>query len=371
MFRKRGEGPAPRPPVTTADWDPLSTPHSYVSDFQPEPLPRVYSDYRAMLADDDVDAVLILTPLDTHHSIALASLAAGNHVMVEKPLAITVRAGRRMVDLARRRGLVLATAEVARYLPDARSAWWAIQSGRIGKLQVVVGGGIGAGQWSPDFITAETPWRHQKLHGGGGPAIDFGPHYFNILGYAGDEIAEVSGLVQTLEPVRVTRDANGDVVDQVRNEVDDLFFASLRFAGGAVGQFLFCWAGHGEQVSLPLSYYGDRGSLVENRLTLDDGTVQDVLEAFEKECDPAIKARLFPLGLRDGFALEIYDWLQAIQHGREAEVTGADGLRDLAISYAVIESSLARRWVSIEEVESGAVDAYQREIDEYYGLRDS
>jgi len=152
--------------------DPLSAPHAYVTDIQPGPPPDVYTDYRVMLADTVVDAVLILTTVATHHEIALACLDAGKHVLVEKPLAISVRAGRRMVEQARRAGLVLATAEVARYRPETRAARWAIETGRIGRLQAVVGGGIGAGDWSPDHIVANTPWRHVKLLAGGGAAID-------------------------------------------------------------------------------------------------------------------------------------------------------------------------------------------------------
>ena len=368
MFRRRGEGPPPREPVSTIPADPLSVPHTYVSDIQPGPPPEVYTDYRAMLAADVVDAVLILTTVAAHHPIALACLDAGKHVLVEKPLAISVRAGRRMVEEARRAWLVLATAEVARYRPETRAARWSIETGRIGRLQAVVGGGIGAGDWSPDRIVADTPWRHVKLLAGGGAAVDIGPHRFHVLRYVCGDIAEVCAVAAVAEPVRVMRDAQGTVVRQVANEVDDLFFALLRFASGAVGQLSFSWAGHGQQMSLPLSYYGSQGSLNGRQLARDNEAVADVVQAFERDADPALRARQFPGGLQDGFALEIRDWLEAIRRGEESETGGAEGLIDLAISYAVLESSLARRWVGVEEVLSGYLSAYQHPIDEHYGL---
>jgi predicted dehydrogenase len=83
------------------------------------------------------------------------------------------------------------------------------------------------------------------------------------------------------------------------------------------------------------------------------------------------RARLFPFGLDDdpyGMALEQLDFFQAIRERRQTEVSGQEGLRDLAIAYAVIESSVAGRPLRVEEVERGAVAEYQREIDEYYGL---
>jgi predicted dehydrogenase len=150
--------------------------------------------------------------------------------------------------------------------------------------------------------------------------------------------------------------------------VDDLFFALLRFESGAVGQIGFSWAGHGQQQTLPLSYYGSLGSLAGRTLTPDGGATADVWQAFEREADPALRAQWFPAGLQDGFALEILDWLETIRGCKASETSGEAGLRDLAISYAVLESSQARRWVQVSEVESGAVDAYQRPIDEHYGL---
>jgi predicted dehydrogenase len=121
-------------------------------------------------------------------------------------------------------------------------------------------------------------------------------------------------------------------------------------------------------MSLPLSYYGSQGSLNGRQLARDGEIVADVVQAFEHDADPALRARQFPAGLQDGFALEIRDWLEAIRRGEESETGGAEGLIDLAISYAVLEASLARRWVGVDEVLSGSLSAYQHPIDEHYGL---
>ncbi|MBD0276156.1 MAG: Gfo/Idh/MocA family oxidoreductase, partial [Acetobacteraceae bacterium] len=134
MFRKRSEGPPPRPPVLAAN-DPLAVPHLYVSDFQPDPLPEIFTDYRDLFAADVADAFLVTTSLETHHEIGIRALEAGKHVLMEKPLAITVRAARRMVDEARRSGAVLATAENARYGENTRAARWAVESGALGDVQ--------------------------------------------------------------------------------------------------------------------------------------------------------------------------------------------------------------------------------------------
>jgi predicted dehydrogenase len=95
----------------------------------------------------------------------------------------------------------------------------------------------------------------------------------------------------------------------------------------------------------------------------------DVVQLFERNAEAALRAQFFPHGLQDGFALEIVDWLETIRGRKRSETSGEEGLRDLATSYAVLESSLARRWIRVDEVLTGQADSYQRPIDEHYGLR--
>jgi 1,5-anhydro-D-fructose reductase (1,5-anhydro-D-mannitol-forming) len=370
-FRRRGEGPPPRPPVLAAN-DPLATPHLYVSDFQPDPLPDLFDDYRALIEADVADAFLVTTSLETHHDIAVRALERGRHVLMEKPLAVTVRAARRMVEAAAGSGAVLATAENARYSQEARAAQWAVASGVLGTPQMVLGGGIGAGIWSPNYVIAETPWRHDKLRAGGGPVIDLGVHRFDVLRYVCGPIATVSGLVRTFEPERILRDLSGGEHGRFPVDVEDTAFAQLTFASGAVGQYVFSWGAHGEPFHIPGGrlIWGSRGSLHGRRLTPDGGETQDVVDRYKADA-PADLERRFPFGLVDdpyGMALEQLDFFGAIAGGRETEVSGAEGLRDLAIAYAVIESSVAGRPLTVEEVEQGAVSTYQDEIDRHYGL---
>jgi len=235
---------------------------------------------------------------------------------------------------------------------------------------VVMMGSFGAPPWSPNRMVAGTPWRYKKLKAGGGAAIDFGVHRFNYLRYVCGEIEEVCGIVRTLEKEMFTFDTQGKVTDRVTNEVDDMFLAALRFASGVLGDTFFCWAGHGEPFAMPGggTIWGDAGSLSGNKITLDDGRTRKVDQLFADEATPDVKERLFPLGMTDGFALELYDFLQAIEHKKQPETSGQDGLRDLAVAYSVIESSAANRWLAVDDVMSGQVDSYQRDINEYYGL---
>jgi predicted dehydrogenase len=373
-FRRRGEGPEPRPPVMTGS-DPLAAPHMYVSDVHPDTIPECYTSVQDMLEAGQVDAVLLLTPVYLHHTQALACLEAGVHVFCEKPLAVSVRAAWAMVREADRRGLVLGVAEGVRYDATARLQRWAVETGLLGQVEMMLVGGVGS-YWSPDRIVAKTPWRHHKLEAGGGPSIDLGVHQFHHIRYVGGEVAEVAAMTACYAPERVTRD-DGRVVERTRCDVEDTYHALFRLEGGGTGHVAFTWSGHGEPTFWPDGpvVYGTRGVAKGRRLIADDGTRLDLGEHAERVAPAALWERWFPAGIRDTKALQLLDFLRAVQARRSGradaapEASGAEGLRDLACAFAILESAAARRTVTVEEVLTGRVDAYQREIDEHYGLR--
>lgn len=370
MFARRGQGPPPRPPVLDpSTGDPLAAPHTYLSDFQDDVEPLIYTDYRELIAGGQVDAVLDLTTLALHHEVGGVALEAGKHLLAQKPLAVSVRAAQRLVTLAAERGLTLGVFENVRQSPAVRAAAWAVRSGLIGQAQAAVIGSLG-GFWSPDRVVAQTPWRHRKLLGGGGGSIDIGVHQMHWLRYVVGEIAAVSATARTLEPVRYLRDPQGDVLEEVRVDVDDTYLATAIFEQGAIGQLLWSWGIHGQPLDLPgtPAVFGSTGSLRDSDVVLDGAERLSLQEHFEQSLTGDERTRYFPLGLRDPYAIQQLDWLQAIERGGDPETSGQEGLHDLACAFAILESSVLGRQVTLREVLDHSVDAYQREIDAYYGL---
>jgi 1,5-anhydro-D-fructose reductase (1,5-anhydro-D-mannitol-forming) len=370
MFRVRGEGPPPRPPVSHNPSDPLAAPHLYVSDFQPEEEARIYPTVEAMLAAGAIDAVDITATLPVHHTAGLACLAAGKHAMIQKPLAVSVAAGRRLVEAAEARGLTLAVMENVRYVEPVRVARWLIERGEVGALQMMTWARVGTQEWSPDIVVADTPWRHDMLIAGGGAAMDIGVHLAHWLRHVIGEVRTMTAVARVLEPERVRRDAGGAIVERVAADADDAFFALPEFENGVIGSFSFTWAGHGEPTTAPegLAIYGDRGSLKGTTLVRDGGERVDGRDLFRRQADAATRARFYPHGLTDTFALGYLDWLTAIRAGRQPETSGMEGLRDLATAFAILESSASGGPVRVADVLSGRVNAYQRPIDAHHGL---
>ncbi|MBV9357980.1 MAG: hypothetical protein JO023_20915 [Chloroflexi bacterium] len=120
-----------------------------------------------------------------------------------------------------------------------------------------------------------------------------------------------------------------------------------------------------------LIIYGSRGCLKAGHLVRDDGSTQSAEELFAAGADPATVERFFPYGIRDPFALGALDFLRGIEQGRDPEASGAEGLLDLAASFAICESSLLGRPVRVGEVLQGRVAEYQADIDRHWGLATS
>ena len=370
-FRRRGEGPGPRPAPVDAPGDPLNAPHAYISDLHPERDAAVYTDYNAMLARGEIDAAIILTGHDNHHSIAIDAMRAGKHVLVEKPMAISVKAAQRMCEVADETGRVLSIAENVNFNPGTWASQWAVETGLIGDVQLLYRGVIGFRNARPDLVAARTPWRQSKLGAGGGVAIDLGVHLFNGVRAICGPVKSVQALWRTLEPVRVLMsDDDRAVVARVENQVDDAFFANFEFEAGGIGHLAVSRSARGTQVGVPggTNIWGSKGAISNGQLFGENGESENVEDRFQREADPSLVNQVMPRGMTDAFALENLNWLQAIADCKPAQMSGEEGTIDLALSYAILESGMLNRTVTLDEMLTGEVEGYQKEINEYYGL---
>lgn len=370
MYVRRGEGPPQRPAVSNLPGDPLAVGDEYLSDFQDDVDVQVYTDYRQMIAEGPVDAVNDFTLHTLHHDIARVAFDNGKHLLTQKPLAVTIAAARQMCEHAEAKSLVFGVFENARHNPPNRRLHWLFHdSEHCGQLQMALIGVIGA-WWAPNKIVAETPWRHFQKDAGG-ITLDIGVHQANALRYIAGEITRVTGRVAVLEPKRCTFDAGGNLVEQIDCDADDTFFANFETDQNVVGSITSSWGGHGEKTLLGTGtvYYGTGGKVTGNDVVMDGNRNANLAELYESESTPQRQAADFPHGIADQFALNHHDWLEAIRTTRQPETSGREGLRDLAVAYAILESSHAGRTVDVEEVYNGQLRETQKSLDERFGMR--
>jgi len=369
-YNDRHDAAPPLPPIAPFRDDPVNIRDVYLTDLKPGKPAKVCTNWREAVLDPNVDAVIVLATVEVHHSIGLGAMAAGKHVCIEKPFAITVRAARRLCEMADQKGLSLGVAESLRYKPETRATRWALDSGYIGHLEMVAQMGIGGG-WAPDKIVGKTGWRHVKRRTGGGILMDVGAHVFDKVRYLCGEPKRIAGVVRTIEPLRTTRSETGEIIDRVTCDVEDTAFATIIFENDAIGTFSMSWAGHGEETSVPggMVLYGDLGCIQNGHIISDHQGTLPLQDSFEHQAGSGLKKRWFPGGVTDAFALELHEFFEAIRRKRQPETSGLEGLRDVAVGYGIIESSYRGEAVEFSAIESCEIENYQRPINDFHGLR--
>jgi predicted dehydrogenase len=141
-------------------------------------VPYVYTSFDELLNNPEIDAVYLATPIFLHAPQALPALGAGKHVLVEKPMALTVAEGEEMVRVSRETGKTLATAYYRRFFPKVERAQQLIADGTLGKVVMVVSV---YHTWYDPAPGATGSWRAQKGRSGGGVLWDMGSHRFDLL----------------------------------------------------------------------------------------------------------------------------------------------------------------------------------------------
>ncbi|MFJ3982231.1 Gfo/Idh/MocA family protein [Streptomyces fungicidicus] len=317
------------------------------------------TDWRALVERDDVDLVDICTPGDSHAEIALAALAAGKHVLCEKPLANTVEeaeAMARAAEAAAARGRLAMVGFNYRRVPATALARRMVAEGRIGRLRHVRVAYLQDWLVDPEFPLT---WRLRREQAGSGSLGDLGAHIVDLAQYlAGERLAGVSAITETFVRERPLPSAPSSGLAAVSSAgtgqvtVDDAALFTGRFTSGALASFEATRYATGRKNALRIELNGERGSLAFdlerlNELEYYDGTEPGTHAGFRRilvtEPDhPYLEAWWPPghgLGYEHTFVHQARDLVHAVAEGRGPEPSFADGLQVQRVLAAVEESA--------------------------------
>ncbi|MER6280463.1 Gfo/Idh/MocA family protein [Streptomyces sp. NPDC059688] len=319
----------------------------------------VETDWRALIARDDVDLVDICTPGDSHAEIALAALAAGKHVLCEKPLANSAAEAETMTRAAEEaygRGQLAMVGFNYRRVPATALARRMVADGRLGTLRHVRVTYLQDWLVDPAFPLT---WRLRKEHAGSGSLGDLGAHIVDLAQYlAGERLAGVSALTETFVRERPLPGGAGSGLTAMPAAgtgtvtVDDAALFTGRFASGALASFEATRYATGRKNALRIELNGERGSLsfdLErlNELWFHDATEPGAEAGFRRilvtEPDHPYMAAWWPpghgLGYEHTFVHQARDLVHAIHEGRRPDPSFADGLQVQRVLAAVEESA--------------------------------
>ena len=329
----------------------------------------VETDWKALVDRDDVGLVDICTPGDTHAEIAIAALAAGKHVLCEKPLANTVDEAVAMAEAAERaraKGVRSMVAFNYRRVPALALARKLIAEGRLGTIRHV------RAQYLQDWIVDPAfplVWRLDKTKAGSGALGDIGAHIIDLAQFlTGDLITGVSALTETFIKERPLVTASSGLAAEAGSErgevtVDDAALFTARFASGTLGSFEATRFASGRKNSMRIELNGSAGSIAfdfeqMNELSFHDHTEDPDTAGFRRilvtePSHPYLAAWWPPghgIGYEHTFTHEVNDLLVAIAAGQDPSPSFVDGLRVQRVLAAVEASAAADSvWTTVEE----------------------
>ncbi|MGH3103374.1 MAG: Gfo/Idh/MocA family protein [Gaiellaceae bacterium] len=327
-----------------------------------------YASYGALLEDPDVDVVHLTTPNHLHYPQVKDALAAGKHVVCEKPLALTSEQSAELLELAGRSGLVHATNFNIRFYPMAQQARALAQGGDLGEIWNVHGG------YLQDWLHLPTDWnwRLEAEKGGELRAVgDIGSHWMDLVQFVtGLEIEAVLADLATAIPVR--RRPTGEVetfaaAQDVEREdapmsTEDFAHILIRFGGGARGSAVVSQVSAGRKNSLRFEVDGSRSSLAwdserheELWLGRRDAANELLLRNPALMDAQARAATSLPAGHAEGFAETFKELYRAVYRdvaaGGPAERPGYPTFRaghvEQLLAEAVARSNREQRWVEV------------------------
>jgi predicted dehydrogenase len=336
-------------------------------------VPKGYASYEAALADPEVDVVHLAVPNFLHAPYAKAALAAGKHVLCEKPLAVTSAESAELAALARKSGLVAAVNYNLRFYPLIHEAREILRSGRLGAPFLI------HGSYLQDWLLYESDWswRLDPASGGKMRAVaDIGTHWLDLVCFVSALRVESvfadlatfyarrrkpSGAVTTFSGAAASDNPS---YEEVAISTEDAATILLRFEGGARGALTVSQVSAGRKNALSFEIDGSKSALAwnseePNSLWLGERSEPNRLLMKDPSLLSPSAARLsgFPGGHQEGYGdtlknmfARLYAYIEAGDFGAPRDFpTFDDGHREMLLCDAILRSSKEGRWVELPE----------------------
>lgn len=294
-------------------------------------ISRVFTDYREMLKESDIEMVTIAAPNSLHAQMTLDIAQAGKHIVCEKPLAMTIEEGERMIDAAKRHGVLLMYAEELFFTPKYLKAKEMADAGAFGKVYLV--------KQSEKHFGPHSPWFWDVNRSGGGALMDLGCHGIAFCYWFLGRPAIKSVYCQM-----------GTYVHGDKTKAEDDSLCILEFANGAVGMVENSWARRGGMDDR-IEVYGEAGVTYAN-LHMGNAlaTYSENGYGYAVEKAPTTKGWSYPVFEEHwnyGMPQEMTHFARCVRGKESPQATGEDGLVVLEALYAGYASAGEGRKVEL------------------------
>jgi predicted dehydrogenase len=278
---------------------------------------RDMSSYEAVLADPEVDGVLITTPHSLHTDQVVAAARAGKHVFAKKPFALMVADARRATEACRQAGVVLAVGHQRRRQAASRALKRLLEDGVLGQVAQI------EGNFSADigFTLKPGMWRAARAETPGGAMTNLGIHHVDTYRYLLGPVARVTAFVRRVALTSV--------------DIDDATSILFEFASGALGYLGTSWV-HANR-SETITVHGTEGQAWHE----GSGTRLLLARRGDKE------RKAMPLTTADPLVEQLAEFARCVREDAPPEVGGEEGTANTAVLEAIVESAETGRAVAV------------------------
>ena len=288
-----------------------------------------HTDYHALLARQDVDVVNICTPSGLHAQMAVEAMQAGKHVIVEKPIALTLHDADRMIGAARMYGLKLCVVLQNRYNRPMQDLKHVVESGMLGRLLL----GNATVRWYRPQEYYEDGW-HGTWAMDGGALMNQSIHHIDALQWLLGRPESVFAYSATLAH---------------RMEAEDIGVASIRFHGGTLGVVEGSTVTYPENLEGSVAVFGERGSLKVGGTALNRKVLWKVAGELEHEKELLTHEQVDPPSVYGtSHRAVIADMIEAILVNRAPKTDGREAKKSLALVLAMYESARTGQPVNLD-----------------------
>ena len=312
------------------------------------------TDWKEVIARDDIDAVDICTPNDTHADIAIAAAEAGKMVLCEKPLARTVAESQPMVDAVEKAGVANTVWYNYRRTPAVTLAKQIVDSGKLGKIFHYRANFLQDWTINPELPQGgEALWRLDVDAAGSGVTGDLLAHCIDTAMWINGGIKDVSAVTETFIKERVHQETG----QKQKVGIDDACIFHCHFDNGSLGLFEATRYARGHKALNTFEINGEHISLrwdlhnmnyLEMYDHADEGIVRGWRNILITDADQPYMDRWWipgtSIGYEHTFVHQVADFFESLETGQPCSPTFQDALQTQKVCEAVIESANSRSW---------------------------
>lgn len=292
-------------------------------------ISAVYTDYKKMIRESDIDAVSICTPNYLHAAMTIFTAKYKKHVLVEKPMGISVKEMKAMIAACEKNKVTLMVEQSHRFDPAHEVLKDVVDSGILGRVVSVRGK---LGHSGPEFWSDDSPWFFDEKKSGGGVTVDVGIHILDLIRFVtGKKIVAVTGFMGNLVKKKL--------------KLEDNMEAVLKFSDGSIGACEASWTNSPYEVVLQL--YGTKGKCMVNQSNYDPKRVR-VWTIDPKNPYSTVKEIEYKVPEKSRNISPIAHFIECVTGNKKCIIDGTEGMKSAAAILAIRRAAKTGRAVKVE-----------------------